>query len=98
MMTVKESTDKIPMISTDEDSGDKIDSLNAEKVAADWEDGPWKSRRSRSRESRTLQDAIIVRAAEEEKDTEEEKGKEVKDEFKNRFLRSTAPSTNNRGP
>ena len=31
------------MISTDEDSGDKIDLLDAEKVAADWEDGPWKS-------------------------------------------------------
>ena len=28
------------MISTDEDSGDKIDLLDAEKVAADWEDGP----------------------------------------------------------
>ena len=26
-----------------EDFGEKIDSLKAEKVAADWEDGPWKS-------------------------------------------------------
>ena len=29
-----------PIISTDEDSGDKIDLLDAEKVAANWEDGP----------------------------------------------------------
>ena len=28
------------MISNDEDSGDKIDLLDAEKLAADWEDGP----------------------------------------------------------
>ena len=42
------------MMSTDEDSGDKIDSLNVEKVAADWENRPWKLRQSRSRELRTL--------------------------------------------
>ena len=47
------------MISTDEDSGDKIDSLDAGKVATVWEDGPWKSRRSRSWELRTLHNAII---------------------------------------
>ena len=61
MMTVKESTDKIPMISPDQDFGDRFDSLNAEKVAADWVDGPCGSRDEAVQGSHEPCVAIIVK-------------------------------------
>ena len=43
-VTTDEGTyERIPNDIVREGFGDKIDSVNAEKVAADWENGPWKS-------------------------------------------------------